>query len=37
MIPYLATIIVLILITLRKKQEHRGPAALGTPYFREER
>jgi simple sugar transport system permease protein len=37
MIPYLATIIVLVLITFRKRKEDLGPAGLGTPYFREER
>ncbi|MDR2536866.1 MAG: ABC transporter permease [Treponema sp.] len=37
MIPYIATILVLILITLRKKKEYQAPASLGNPYFREER
>jgi simple sugar transport system permease protein len=37
MIPYIATILVLILITLRKKREYQAPAGLGNPYFREER
>lgn len=37
MIPYLATIIVLVLITLRKKKEYQSPQGLGNPYFREER
>jgi simple sugar transport system permease protein len=37
MLPYLATIVVLILITLRKKKEYQAPAALGYAYFREER
>jgi simple sugar transport system permease protein len=37
MIPYLATIIVLLIITRRKQKEYQAPAALGTPYFREER
>ena len=37
MIPYLATIIVLLFINLQKKKEHHPPAALGTAYFREER
>jgi simple sugar transport system permease protein len=35
MIPYIATIVVLLLITGRKRRE--APAGLGTPYFREER
>lgn len=37
MIPYLATIIVLVCITMRKKKENQSPEALGNPYFREER
>ena len=37
MIPYIATIAVLIFITRRKKKEYQAPASLGTPYFREER
>jgi simple sugar transport system permease protein len=37
MIPYIATIVVLLIITRRKKKEYQAPAALGTPYFREER
>lgn len=37
MIPYVATIVVLIIITLRKKREYQAPAALGSSYFREER
>ena len=37
MIPYIATILVLLLITLRKKKEYQAPAGLGNPYFREER
>ena len=37
MIPYLMTIIVLVFITLRKKKEYQAPAALGSPYFREDR
>ncbi|ULQ60918.1 ABC transporter permease [Brucepastera parasyntrophica] len=37
MIPYLATIIVLVLITLRKKKECQSPASLSVPYFREDR
>lgn len=37
MVPYIATIVVLILITLRKKKENQPPAALSNPYFREER
>jgi len=37
MIPYIATIVVLVLITLRKKKEYQSPKGLGIPYFREER
>lgn len=37
MLPYLATIIVLVLITKHKKKEHQPPASLGNAYFREER
>ncbi|MBQ2765654.1 MAG: ABC transporter permease [Clostridia bacterium] len=37
MIPYIMTIVVLIFITLRKKKEYQAPAALGSPYFREDR
>jgi simple sugar transport system permease protein len=37
MLPYLATIIVLIMISLKKSKENRAPKALGEPYFREER
>jgi simple sugar transport system permease protein len=37
MIPYIATIVVLLIITRRKKKEFHAPAALGAPYFREER
>ena len=37
MIPYIMTIVVLIMITLRKKREYQSPAALGQSYFREDR
>jgi simple sugar transport system permease protein len=37
MIPYVATIVVLVFITLRKKKEYQNPKGLGVPYFREER
>jgi ABC-type uncharacterized transport system permease subunit len=37
MLPYLATILVLIMISLKKSKENRPPKALGEPYFREER
>lgn len=37
MLPYLVTIAVLIAVSIRKKKESQPPAALGLPYFREER
>ena len=37
MLPYIATIVVLLMITRRKKKEYQSPAGLGQPYFREER
>lgn len=36
-VPYIMTILVLIIISLRKKRENQPPAALGISYFREER
>lgn len=37
MLPYLVTIAVLIISSLRKKRENDPPANLGLAYFREER
>ncbi|MBQ3497987.1 MAG: ABC transporter permease [Clostridia bacterium] len=37
MLPYVATIVVLIITSVRKKREHQPPASLGINYFREER
>lgn len=37
MLPYLATVIVLVAVSLRRKRENQPPASLGVPYFREER
>ena len=37
MLPYVATIVVLIITSVRSKKENKGPAALGLSYFREER
>lgn len=37
MIPYIVTIIVLVVVSARKKKENQGPASLGLSYFREER
>ena len=37
MTPYIVTIIVLIVTSIRNKKENQAPAGLGLPYFREER
>jgi simple sugar transport system permease protein len=37
MLPFVATIVVLLIITRRKQKEYQAPAGLGTAYFREER
>ena len=37
MLPYVVTIVVLVITSLRKKREQQPPASLGLPYFREER
>lgn len=37
MLPYIVTILVLILTSKRNKQENQPPASLGEAYFREER
>lgn len=37
MLPYLATVFVLIMVSLRSRRESQPPASLGLPYFREER
>ncbi len=36
-IQYMVTILVLILVSIRQRKENQPPAALGLPYFREER
>lgn len=36
-LPFLVTIIVLIIISVKNKKENQPPASLGLPYFREER
>ena len=36
-IPYVVTILVLIITSIRKKRENQPPASLGLSYFREER
>ncbi len=37
MLPYIVTLVVLIITSMRKKREHQPPQSLGLPYFREER
>ena len=37
MLPYIITLVVLIVVSLRKKRENQPPASLGLSYFREER
>lgn len=37
MLPYIVTMIVLVLTSMRNKRENQPPASLGTNYFREER
>ena len=37
MVPYVVTIVVLVVTSLRKKREDQPPASLGLAYFREER
>lgn len=37
MIPYVVTLVVLIIVSMRKKRENQPPASLGLSYFREER
>ena len=37
MLPYVVTIIVLVFVSVKKKKENLGPAALGLSYFREDR
>ena len=37
MLPYVVTIIVLIVVSIRKRRENQPPAHLGLSYFREER
>ena len=36
-LPYIVTILVLIISSMRKKREQQAPAHLGLPYFREDR
>ena len=37
MLPYVVTILVLVIVSMRKKRENQPPAHLGLSYFREER
>ena len=37
MLPYAVTIVVLAIVSLRRRRENQPPAALGLPYFREDR
>lgn len=37
MLPYIVTMVVLIVVSLRRNRENQPPAHLGLPYFREER
>lgn len=37
MLPYVVTILVLVLTSIRKRRENQPPASLGLTYFREER
>lgn len=37
MLPYVVTMVVLIITSMRKKREHQPPESLGLSYFREER
>ena len=37
MLPYVVTIVVLIITSMRNKRENQPPESLGLPYFREER
>ncbi len=37
MLPYVVTLVVLVVTSIRSKRENQPPASLGLPYFREER
>ena len=37
MVPYVVTIVVLVVVSFRKKKENQPPESLGLSYFREER
>lgn len=37
MVPYLVTILILVIVSMKKNKKNTPPKALGEPYFREER
>ena len=37
LLPYAFTLLVLIMVSLRRRKEDQPPSSLGLPYFREER
>ena len=37
MLPYIITILVLVIITIKKHREYQAPSSLSLPYFREDR
>jgi simple sugar transport system permease protein len=37
MLPYVVSIVVLIVTSMRNRRENQPPASLGLPYFREDR
>ena len=37
MLPYIVTIFVLVLTSMRNKRDNQPPESLGVPYFREDR
>ena len=37
MLPYVVTLLVLIVVSLRRSKESQPPASLGLAYFREDR
>ena len=36
-LPYVVTLIVLVVLSIRQRRENQPPASLGNAYFREER
>ena len=37
MLPYVVTIVVLVVLSIRNRRENQPPESLGLSYFREER